>query len=308
MSVAVPRTALAHPTTVNRAEPSASCPTAFSQRSTNARPHQAARRNQRPAATNTPAYARPRATPRAAPRGRLDSLPPAVASLVTRSAGGGRWRWRGSRLREAASAARASARCRRAGGLRRGHRAPTSRARVARGTTRASPYAAVASAAACAGSESHREKRPSSTEPAERCDAEDTRDGCLRPQQKPVERTQRHESASRCCRGRGGEATFIAARRSGRRLRGRRREPDFEQSRSRRARPGRGVSEAPASLVSSSSTSSPCSRAPTAVPASSNARELAGRSVRTRTRSGRSSISARSSWKSPAAASLPCDI
>lgn len=33
-----------------------------------------------------------------------------------------------------------------------------------------------------------------------------------------------------------------------------------------------------------------------------------GRSVRTRTLSGRSSMSARNSWKSPAAASLPCDM
>ena len=54
---------------------------------------------------------------------------------------------------------------------------------------------------------------------------------------------------------------------------------------------------------------SPSRRTPTTVPASSSAPASSrGRSVRTRTRSGRSSISARSSWKSPAAASRPWDM
>ena len=106
-------------------------------------------------------------------------------------------------------------------------------------------------------------------------------------------------------------AVLIAAPGSGRRPRGRRRAgaPRTGCACRSRATGASAWASARASVVSSSSTSSPSRRTPTAVPASSSAPASSrGRSVRTRIRIGRSSISARSSRKSPAAASRPCDM
>src|SRR5262245_32379234 len=79
-----PSTDDAQPTTVNRAAPFACSATTFSQIKMNARPHQTARRNQMPAATNRPEYA---TAARDAASSVAHATPPAPATSADTASG-----------------------------------------------------------------------------------------------------------------------------------------------------------------------------------------------------------------------------